>query len=295
MRNFFNDLFNLKAYSKELKFIVPRDKYGRKYSTFNPTIIVTQDGYIIICRIANYVITDTGYELLNDDKHIKTTNIMLYMDKKFKFKGQKQINGYSPIYPKFNAGLEDCRLVSHKNEIYFTATCFELDESNIARIALCKLNNNDIEEIRLIPEVSKGRPEKNWMPIVLKNELMFIYYVDPLIIVNKNGEIVHRESFNKFPNMRGGAAMFYNNGILVIGHEVDIKNNYYHRFVYYDNNLKLTKASKLFYFVDIGIEFVCGICISHDDKIIITSGINDNRAFAFEISRKYLESILLNA
>lgn len=294
MREFFNDLFNIKAYAKELKFIIPRDKYGRKYSSFNPSIIIVNDGYIIICRIANYVITDKGYELLNDDKHIKTENILLYMDKNFNFKGQSQIIGYNSIYPKYNAGLEDCRLVVFNNNLYFTATCFELNDSNIARIALCKLDGNNIEEIKLIPEVNKGRPEKNWMPIVLNRDLVFIYFIDPLIIIDKNGKIIHRENFGKFPNLRGGAAMFYNGGILIIGHEVDIKNNYYHRFVYFDKNLKLKKASKLFYFIDIGIEFVCGICFSHDDKILISAGINDNRAFIFETSEKYINRILID-
>lgn len=286
------NIFNIKANNKKINLIIPEDKYGNKYSAFNPSIVTTKNGYIVNCRISNYYFTSDGYKLINDDTHIISNNILLQLDKNFRLEKQLPILGYSPIHQKYNSGLEDCRLILYNNILYFTATCFEYNISNISRIVLCKLQNNEIENIKLIPEVNSGRPEKNWMPIVLNNKLVFIYSIDPIIIIDENAKILHCKKFNKFPHARGGAATFYNDGILVICHEVDDNCNYFHRLVYYDKNLEIKKATNLFYFFNIGIEFASGICISHDQKIIITSGINDSKPYIFEISPKYLETIL---
>jgi hypothetical protein len=103
-----------------------------------------------------------------------------------------------------------------------------------------------------------------------------------------------------FNDMRGGSQVIkYKDGYLTLIHETELYNSeqgrkdatYRHRFIYWDKDFKEQKFSKLFSFMNMKIEFSCGMCI-HNEDFLITFGVQDNAAYILRVPQAIIEDFI---
>jgi hypothetical protein len=141
------------------------------WSTFNPTIISNDDGYLAIVRSSNYRIVDGQYVIPPaDGDRIRTVNTLVRLGSDLSVVGQPAALP-QPAYPKSDYpvdGFEDCRLNDNGREIVVSATvrnwAFRDGTCRIATATLLPYTASLIDPA-MIDEPHKGRHEKNWMPI----------------------------------------------------------------------------------------------------------------------------------
>jgi hypothetical protein len=101
-------------------------------------------------------------------------------------------------------------------------------------------------------------------------------------------------------DMRGGSQVIkYKGGYLTLIHETDLYNSeqgrkdatYRHRFVCWDGNFKNQRFSKVFSFLNMKIEFCCGLA-EYKDSFLITFGASDNAAYILKISKSFVEDFI---
>jgi hypothetical protein len=123
---------------------------------------------------------------------------------------------------------------------------------------------------------------------------------DPMTIlkINKEGKFTKTETeinFNLSQFRGSGGPIKYNEGYLGIIHEVYFVGpkglrRYYHRFVWYSKDFKVTKITIPFYFFNNGIEYVCGMEMSISGKsILLGLGVLDKEAHICEIDLELVE------
>jgi hypothetical protein len=86
---------------------------------------------------------------------------------------------------------------------------------------------------------------------------------------------------------------------LTLVHETELYNSeqgrknatYRHRFVYWDKDFKNQKFSKLFSFMNMKIEFSCGMS-QYKDDLLITFGAQDNAAYILKVSQSVVEDFI---
>lgn len=282
------------------------------YNPMNPSIHKTFSGYRVICRTVNYIKNDKKEMVYLDtqdrDPTLRTKNYLLHYDDEFKLIAQHAINETLPrprMHVRNIEGLEDCRLVKFGGADWFSCTTCDTNSLGLQQIALCKLASSStlvaIEVEKLIP--LKGpdpfRAEKNWLPIVRNNELNMIYSFDPLIIYKPKdtGEcetVLRYDPINDFTPFRGSAApILFDDGYLVIIHEVYGDLNYAHRFLFLDKDCVVKKVSKPFTYMHQGIEFCCGMTVDHAGKnLVMTLGIKDREAYFGIVDLEIVRSLL---
>lgn len=290
-----------------------REGFSESFCPMNPSIEKVEDGYLLICRTVNYIQVGGRDHKSCDifDPTIRTKNFLVHYDKNFNVISQNEIVENLIRYRKNKMsveGLEDCRLIKHNEDFWFTCTAYNMNPQGTPQIALCKLDNNYSKEkinvVKLVPLIGPDpqRCEKNWLPFIKDNAIHVIYSCDPFIVYKpdlisgKCEEVIHYNPKYDFSSFRGSAPpIAFDNGYLLIVHEVALTNQryYLHRFVYLDKNFNATKVSKPFTFLHQGIEYTCGMTIDHSGtKLIIPIGIEDRNAHLCTIGLEIVHSML---
>jgi len=295
----------------------------------NPSIIKKENGYLMNFRTSNFGLKPGGvYYCRTSDGIIDTTNYILELDQNLNVLSQKEVIDISStnVYNiKHIKGLEDLIIFYHHNELWGTCTLVNTDPNGIPQIGLCKLdlinNNYVIKTKRPFELINSGRPEKNWLPFSDEGDIKLLYGYDPTEIripsenienIINNGNfleskvILKQDTEFNFSRFRGSAGPIQFSlesedvlGWLVIVHEVswnpDNSRVYTHRFVYLNNNFKITKLSLPWYFESYGIEFCRSICESINGKeIIITCGLKDEEAWCYTIKKDVILNMMKN-
>jgi hypothetical protein len=146
---------------------------------------------------------------------------------------------------------------------------------------------------------------KNCTPIE-GNPFHLLKWTNPtsLMKFDPNGgetEVFQTSEYIPMPlDMRGGSQVIkYKDGYLSIIHETDLYNSeqgrkdatYRHRFVYWDNNFKIKKFSNVFSFLNMKIEFCCGMA-EYKDDYLITFGASDNAAYILRVSKSFVDDFV---
>lgn len=287
----------------------------------NPSIYIDKGEPIINVRHVSYSLyfsekhkfmTKWGYKFSpfcylhpEDDIKLRTINYLCNLDKdSLEIKSFKPIDtstfDVEPIWEFI--GLEDVRLVRWDNKLYACGVRRDTTTNGEGRMEMSEIVDGvEISRNRIQPP-KPSYCEKNWMPI-LDMPYHFVKWTNPTEVVkvdlNTNtSETVHlNESSLSLPrDLRGGSQVIkINNYYVAITHEVDLwltkqKNKdgrYYHRFVVWDENWVLIKATEPFHFMSTGVEFCCGIT-EYNNKILISFGFQDNSAFLLEVPKDYL-------
>lgn len=268
----------------------------------NPSIAVHNGKLEVIVRTVNYSINTDGRYVIppEDGESIKTTNFLADFDAGV-LSNVREIVDPKLYLQTLVLGYEDFRLASVNGERFASATVRDRREDMLCQIVVCTIaDDGTVTRSDVQPPVHPGRPEKNWMPRVLRDplsggdgdQLTFLYDVVTWVDYNpQTGRTKLRPYFQspfapELRDARGGAI----DGNLAIIHEVthdDGKRVYRHRFVLYNEDDEIEAVSPLFSFQHVGIEFCAGVAC-HDNKVWLTYGVHDAEAFACSVDEAEL-------
>lgn len=274
----------------------------------NPSIIRKDDRYILNIRVSNYRIFPGGkYISLDSDKIIRTRNIIRELDLDLKV-----IDEYELIQPATYQrsdwgikGFEDVRLVSWNDQLFFSAATYDTHKLNVQRVVLCEIRDKKIYSvINLDIPGQKRTTEKNWLPYVKDNKLLFVYSYHPFIILNSSDpkKIKVHSNFKSdnydFRQFRGSCSPInYKDGEILLIHQVYTKSDnskvYLQRLLYIKDN-KIYGISHQFYFDCHQIEFCSGMCNDKNGDFLFTFGINDLSAYIYSVKKEVIDSMIVN-
>lgn len=285
-----------------------------RYFPSSSAILPSKEGYTMNCRMVNYKIGSRGeYIIFDENQYVKTKNFFLRFDKNFKLIDQKEIvenfpRKLAPSERKI-VGLEDVRLFSWKDKVYFTCNTVDTSPDQFVEITFGSLtppdpNKETIEVEAFVPFSSQlgTECEKNWLPFVKNDTIYYIYSYDPFLVFSFDPDKnVLKKALSYDPEIdasafRGSASPIpLDGGYLLLVHEVvfNEKRAYLHRFVFLDDNLKMKKVSKPFIFQHVGIEFCVGMTIDHSGKkLLIPFSYEDGDAKIAQVDLDVVRSLL---
>lgn len=304
--------------------IYPQDLSGP--SLTNPSVLVVNDKILVNIRNVNYTLYHSelnefehlwgplSYIHPENDMYLRTTNYIAELNDDLDVVhyakiDTSQFDTYSPQW-EF-VGLEDVRLIQWEDKIYGIGVRRDLDTVGTGRMELSGFDFTNTE----VKEVSRYRipgppPDneycmKNCTPIEGK-PFYLLKWTNPTALMkfDPNGgetEVFETTERNpKLKDMRGGSQVIeYNGGYLTLIHETDLYNSeqgrknatYRHRFVSWDKDFKNQKVSPLFSFMNMKIEFSCGLA-QHRDDFLITFGAQDNAAYILRVSKSFVENFI---
>lgn len=276
------------------------------FNCFNPSIVKSNNGYIMNIRMSNYNM-DNNYKYLPINESYKTFNKLMYLDNNLNILSTKLVEYKKMPYQAHFEGWEDVRLFYYKNKLHCSFTSLEATENKRQKICMSNLEDELPEHI-LLNGFGDDHVQKNWSPCVVENNLYFIYYFYPLIVLKYNEEIknviLHQISLPDVQNYwRGGSPLLslksigYPNNYICIIHEAHFP-DYVQRFVLIEvvNNIfTIINSSSQFYFLDSRIEFCAGLEFSSDNtEFIATFGKLDRSVFISKIKVEPIIKSLLN-
>ena len=287
-------------------FIPPDD-----YRAMNPSITSYNEQLWMIQRTVNYEIRSDGSYDMRGDSAIRTRNHLLKLATDLSIISSEEIlmpeDMPQPLY-NLVVGFEDSRLFFWKGEPWCTSTVRELNyegwcEITLARITGVGTGTCRLADYRVIrPNFCNKQHEKNWMPLVIGDELYFLYSSDPTQIIDHNGNLISKKPVSlAFDSFRGGGPLLeFNGGWLALIHEshnmFDSRRRYMHRFAWYDGEGRLSRYSLSFYINTLGIEFAAGLAKNPADGSIIASfGLADKESWLVSISPDDICNCLIEA
>jgi hypothetical protein len=240
-----------------------------------------QGKHILNTRYINYEIQPQGFYLYKNGKSIiENLNLFSELDNNLNpilFTQMDDTIDLPSNENSFSFGLEDIRLFEYNNLVYFVATNVNYSPTGTNRIILGKydIDNKKYSDCRVVNSPYNATYEKNWIPIVFNEELLFIYKWFPMEIGKINPDNNTLEIIKKIENLPAifqrirGSSTFVpdpeENGNLVgIVHfsEDTTPRQYFNILVLLDKtNLQPLKYTEIFYFENIGIEFSIGFTI----------------------------------
>ena len=114
-------------------------------------------------------------------------------------------------------------------------------------------------------------------------------------------EVAHSRRARRWRGSAGPISTPDSDRFLLLVHEVIVQPDphangrrvYLHRFIECDASFALTRVSRPFVFAHHGIEFACGLTLTHDGRrLVIGLGIEDSSAYLCEVSLERVESML---
>jgi FkbM family methyltransferase len=265
------------------------------YLPMNPSIINWGGKLRMIQRTVNYRITPSGHYDMRGDDAIRTRNWLLTLSDDLSVETANEIlppvDMPDPLY-KLVIGFEDCRLFVWRDQLWCSSTVRELNQAGYCQIVLARIDLQPdgtyrFADYRVVhPQGVDLAHQKNWMPVVIGDDLRFIYSSDPVRIINECGETVAlRPSAVASDSFRGGSqAIRFEDGWLAIIHQSvtmnDNRRRYLHRFVKYDDDFNLVGYTESFYISKLGIEFAAGMArhpVTND--IVVSFGIDDRESW----------------
>lgn len=292
-------------------------------SITNPSVIVIDGKIIVNIRNVNYTLYHSelnkfehmwgplSYIHPEHDSHLRTHNYIAELNDNLDILYYSKIDtsNFDTYEPKWDfVGLEDCRLILWDNKLYVCGVRRDLDVVGTGRMELSEIQFSESR----VKEVSRYRipgppPDKEYC---MKNctpiegmPFHLLKWTNPTCLMKfdtsgKDTEVFETTSYVPMKNdMRGGSQVIrYKDGYLTLVHETDLYNSeqgkknatYRHRFVYWDKDFKNQKFSKLFSFLNMKIEFCCGLA-DYKDSFLITFGAQDNAAYILKVSKSFVE------
>jgi len=268
------------------------------YTPSSCSIVKHMDDIIISSRYVNYRIIKGDYICMNKDNIIRTQNMLHSMKDDniiVNTMAEENFIDYSnmklPIVQSFQRGLEDVRLFSYNNILYYIATSTEYSTKGNYNMVMGKIINNMYTDNVIIESPNNSFHEKNWIPITNNNKLQFIYHWYPLQIgeieYNKLKITTTYKTPTFFKHYRGSTGFVeYNNMLWCIVHTAKYytPRKYFHQFVVLDKDTyKPLYYSLPFYFNKYMIEYTLGFIIQDNIASIIFSQ-NDSNPSLLKIS-----------
>jgi hypothetical protein len=295
-------------------------------SLTNPSVLVVNGKILVNIRNVNYTLYHSelnrfehmwgplSYIHPENDMHLRTTNYIAELNEDLNILQYTKIDTseFDTYQPRWDfVGLEDCRLVQWNDKLYVCGVRRDLDNKGTGRMELSEIviNGSQVKEVSRYripgPPPDNEYCMKNCTPI-LDKPFHLLKWTNPTAlmkfdVLGKETEVIETSPYVPVKNdMRGGSQVIpFNNGYLTLVHETDLYKSeqdkkdatYRHRFVYWDKDFKLQKMSKLFSFLNMKIEFCCGM-VEHNNNMLITFGVQDNAAYILKVSKSLVENFI---
>jgi len=271
------------------------------YRPCNPGIVRTRDGYLVNCRAVNYEQRRLRYRPLHDDLVYRTENVLMSLDAEFEVLDERLITiDAPPLRETRIRGLEDCRLVHVNGALFLMAATTDRHPSGRVHQSLCHVAD-DGRVLSHLPLVGPfdDRVQKNWLPCAGPDGRLHAFYgYDPVTVLEVSAETgayavsTSRAHGLNAGHWRGSAGPVVWPGagggrLLLLVHEAVPRQGpdghrdrvYLHRFVECDAGFAITRISRPFVFAHKGVEFACGMAVTHDrEALVIGVGIEDRDA-----------------
>jgi hypothetical protein len=304
--------------------INPEDLAGP--SITNPSVFIYQNKILVNLRNVNYTLYHAelnrfehmwgplSYIHPENDMHLRTTNYIAELDEDLNITHYSKIDTskFDTYEPQWDfVGLEDVRLVEWNNKLYGIGVRRDLDTKGTGRMEISEIeiSGSQVKEIfryRIpgeLPDIEYCM--KNCTPI-LDKPFHLLKWTNPTALMKfdiNGGETKVFETSSHTPmnnDLRGGSQVIpYKNGYLSLLHETDLYNSeqgrkdatYRHRFVIWNKDFQIQKVSKLFSFLNMKIEFCCGMA-EYQDDFLITFGAQDNAGYILKVSKSFVEDFI---
>ncbi len=259
------------------------------------------NGYIMNIRYVNYYIEDNHQYTLNNG--IRTLNKYVKLNRNLEIISENILQYYNkdeitePINGQyFYKGMEDLKLYSFNNEIYFIGT--SITKNNKIMMATGKYNDKLIESKNLSCLFNSQECEKNWVYTNYQGSQSIIYKWSPLTITKETDDridlIIEKQTPNIFHYARGSTCecAFQNEKWFVV-HYVshEDKRFYYHMIVVLDNDHNVLRHTSLFTFEEKEIEYCLGLVVE-EDRVLITNSNWDRTTTINVYNKKYIDDLM---
>ena len=250
-----------------------------------------------------------------NDMHLRTWNWYAELDDDLNVTKCVRIDTskFDTYDPQWDfVGLEDARIVRWDGDLWISGVRRDTTTNGQGRMELSKIEvqENKVVETdryRIEPPVDKNSYcEKNWMPI-LDKPWQYVKWGNPteLVEVDINNvirtdeyskwvdskQLIHKDYIPLPHDLRGGSQVIQMGEFKVaLTHEVNLFDSevgrkdgkYYHRFIFWDKDYKITHYSDMFWILGGHIEFSTGMCVK-DKDLLITFGFQDNAAYVLRV------------
>jgi hypothetical protein len=304
--------------------INPSDLTGP--SITNPSVFVYDNKILVNLRNVNYTLYHSelnrfehmwgplSYIHPENDMNLRTTNYIAELNDDLDIVHYAKIDTskFDTYEPQWEfVGLEDVRLVEWNDKLYGIGVRRDLDKIGTGRMEISELqfdgaNVKEVFRYRIPGQLpDKEYCMKNCTP-VLDKPFHLLKWTNPTALMKFDISGKETQVFETSPHiplmndLRGGSQIIpYKDGYLSILHETELYNSeqgrknatYRHRFVVWDKDFKLQKISKLFSFLNMKIEFCCGMT-EYKDDYLISFGAQDNTAYILKVSKSLVEDFI---
>jgi hypothetical protein len=298
---------------------LPKKDFGEHFVSSTPSLCINGPELCLNVRYVNYKINEKGgYE--NQDK-IHTINVVYTIDitKEKWCNTNDYVLEYNTELDKKYVGLEDVRIISSNNVLYYNANRGLDNETGHKMMVEHGIIVDKKTQSELLTIENQRNIEKNWVLFLVDNGLSgvqsyntslyknkcmkIIYGWYPLTIGNIEGEMGSYE-FKKthiintppfFKHLRGST-----NGV-IIGDEIwfichivsyEERRYYYHMFVAIDaKTFGLKKYTPLFTFEQNPVEYTLGFIVNELNQIVIGYSVLDKTTKFITIPKKIIDNM----
>lgn len=280
--------------------------------TTNPSIAVHRNSLVFVARRPGYMLFQSNDDriLFNDHKQhffqfnndvqkngghsLSTSYLGSINPDSLEVLSYQELN--LPVGPyredNYWRGVEDIKIISWEDTLYGIGASREFNNEELVQQMLLTFDENS-QTILIDSLPNQNRLEKNWMPVEDRPKV-FMRWPNPGQVINLSEDnlqlniIAENKSTPVDEEWRGsGQLITVGDNYLALVHisyrwkenSSGFNRSYYkHRFVLYNKNFNLLRASKQFTFFDGSTEFGNGIVLDND-RLFISFGLQDTGAF----------------
>lgn len=247
------------------------------YEPCSASMVEFDGKYYLNTRYVNYWYTSEGNFAVNDVfGNFRSKNIISTLDEQLCPIDYNEMDESTVGFEDKSSrcyGLEDIRLFVYSNKLYYLATNVNYTNDSVNSMIMGEYDPLKLEyhNNNFLNSPYKRNMQKNWIPLVWKDQLWFIYRWFPLEIgqLDETHSLIIHKQFSiidpVFRDIRGSTG-FVEYGEYLVGivhYSVDgTPRKYFHRFVTLDKDtLKPKMYTDDFYFRKIGVEFCLSLAI----------------------------------
>lgn len=255
----------------------------RSYEPGSASMVEFRGKYYLNTRYVNYWYTTEGDFAVNDViGNFKSKNMVSELNENLVpndyLEMDEQHIGFESKWSRCY-GLEDVRLFVYRDTLYYLATNVNYTHDSMNSMVMGEYDPvyRLYKNSHFLHSPYKRSMQKNWIPLVWKEELWFIYRWFPLEIgkLDETHTLVIHKTFPiqepAFRDIRGSSG-FVDYGEYLVGivhYSIDgTPRKYFHRFIALDKeSLEPKMYSDDFYFRKIGVEFCLSLAIVRGEYV----------------------------
>ena len=302
-----HNMRNLSFYINKLdcsfkkKFELSLETVEKKlFNPTNPSLVRYKKGWLLIFRLVNYEQNKGQNFRYLYNNHTVSKIGLLILDDNFNITSQSLITDHTSlkVFNKLYEGFEDPNVFIFKNKYYILANALDRTLEGYSQMFLLELDVENSTVTKGEQLYKTNQPEKNWLPIPGDN-IRFLYSYNPVKVVENNNMVVKKKTSFNLSGLKGSGGLqrfiFENkNGFLAVVHEsvwIGKDLNYYHRFVWFNEDLEICDISFPWYYDHKGVEF-CRSMVVYEGWVYMGVGIEDGEAWVYKVAIEKVNRML---